>query len=395
MSTRIAPSLCLATLFSALLVSAAKTAELDQEALSGAKAPQGAIWLDSLDVSKIEQGWGQPHAGGSVEGHALRIHGQRFEHGVGTHAVSEVHIDLHGAAEQFVSFVGVDDETGNKGSVTFEVWVDGKNVAQSGAMRGGDTPKRLEANLHGAKRLTLVVGDADDGVDFDHADWAGAVLVLAEGASQKPQTTAVPEVPAVVPDIVREDSPKPAIHGARVVGSTPGRPFLFLIPATGEKPLHYAAAHLPAGLSLDADTGVITGSLAQPGKTIVQIEVSNARGSDKRELTIVGGLHKLALTPPMGWNSWNCWASAVSDAKVRAAADAMAASGLAAHGFQFVNIDDCWEGGRDAKGEIKTNNKFPDMKDLADYVHSKGLKLGIYSSPGPKTCAGLRSQLQA
>ena len=120
----------------------------------------------------------------------------------------------------------------------------------------------------------------------------------------------------------------------------------------------------------------------------MEIEVKNARGSAKRELTIVGGQHKLALTPPMGWNSWNCWANAVSDAKVRAAADAMAKSGLAAHGFQYVNIDDCWEGKRDANGEIQTNEKFPDMKALADYVHSQGLKLGIYSSPGPKTCAG-------
>ena len=93
----------------------------------------------------------------------------------------------------------------------------------------------------------------------------------------------------------------------------------------------------------------------------------------------------------MGWNSWNCWASAVSDAKVRAAADAMVHSGLAAHGFQYVNIDDCWEGDRDAHGEIQTNEKFPDMKALADYVHGKGLKLGIYSSPGPKTCAGFEA----
>ncbi len=93
----------------------------------------------------------------------------------------------------------------------------------------------------------------------------------------------------------------------------------------------------------------------------------------------------------MGWNSWNCWAGAVSDEKVRAAADWMVASGLAAHGFQYVNIDDCWEGSRDAKGEIRTNKKFPDMKALAEYVHAKGLKLGIYSSPGPKTCAGFEA----
>jgi alpha-galactosidase len=90
----------------------------------------------------------------------------------------------------------------------------------------------------------------------------------------------------------------------------------------------------------------------------------------------------------MGWNSWNVWGTSVDAEKVKAAADAMVSSELADHGYQFVNIDDAWEGQRDAQGEIQTNEKFPDMRALADYVHSKGLKLGIYSSPGPKTCAG-------
>lgn len=96
----------------------------------------------------------------------------------------------------------------------------------------------------------------------------------------------------------------------------------------------------------------------------------------------------LAATPPMGWNSWNHFAASVNDADVRAAADAMVASGMRDAGYIYVNIDDTWEGQRDARGNIQSNSKFPDMKALADYVHSKGLKLGIYSSPGPKTCAG-------
>ncbi|HVC90503.1 MAG TPA: glycoside hydrolase family 27 protein [Acidobacteriaceae bacterium] len=96
----------------------------------------------------------------------------------------------------------------------------------------------------------------------------------------------------------------------------------------------------------------------------------------------------LAATPPMGWNSWNHFARAVNDADVRAAADAMVASGMRDAGYVYVNIDDTWEGERDAQGNIQSNGKFPDMKALADYVHSKGLKLGIYSSPGPKTCGG-------
>ena len=104
-------------------------------------------------------------------------------------------------------------------------------------------------------------------------------------------------------------------------------------------------------------------------------------------------LHKvanngMARTPPMGWNSWNKFAGRVDDAAVRGMADAMATNGMKEAGYQYINVDDTWEGGRDEHGNITTNKKFPDMKELADYVHSKGLKIGIYSSPGPNTCAG-------
>jgi alpha-galactosidase len=101
----------------------------------------------------------------------------------------------------------------------------------------------------------------------------------------------------------------------------------------------------------------------------------------------------VAQTPPMGWNSWNHFAEKVDDGTVRAAADALVSSGMRDAGYLYVNIDDTWEGKRDARGVIHPNDKFPDMKALADYVHAKGLKLGIYSSPGPKTCAGYEGSL--
>jgi alpha-galactosidase len=96
----------------------------------------------------------------------------------------------------------------------------------------------------------------------------------------------------------------------------------------------------------------------------------------------------LARTPPMGWNSWNHFACGVSDAIVRAQADAVVTTGMKSAGYLYILIDDCWQGTRDSEGHIRPNRKFTDMKALADYVHSKGLKIGIYSSPGPKTCAG-------
>jgi alpha-galactosidase len=97
---------------------------------------------------------------------------------------------------------------------------------------------------------------------------------------------------------------------------------------------------------------------------------------------------KVALTPPMGWNSWNFFGCKVTDAAIRAQAQAMATNGMKQAGYEYVNIDDCWEGKRDAQGNIQGNERFPDMKALADYIHGLGLKFGVYSTPGPKTCAG-------
>ena len=113
-------------------------------------------------------------------------------------------------------------------------------------------------------------------------------------------------------------------------------------------------------------------------------------------LLITGSAHAqqpVAQTPPMGWNSWNYFAGKVDDAGVRAAADQIVATGMKDAGYIYVNIDDTWEGERDASGVLHTNSKFPDMKALADYVHSKGLKIGLYSGPGTKTCAGFAASL--
>ena len=197
----------------------------------------------------------------------------------------------------------------------------------------------------------------------------------------------------------------PRINGPQDFGVRPGHPALFTIPATGDRPVEFSAEGLPEGLKLDAATGRITGLLKEKGKYVVTLRAKNALGAAERKCRIVVG-EQIALTPPMGWNSWNCFAHAVDDTKVRAAADAMAASGLVDHGWTYINIDDCWEikpgsrdpklsgAARDAEGMINANGKFPDMKALCDYVHGKGLKIGIYSSPGPLTCAGYTASYQ-
>ncbi len=193
--------------------------------------------------------------------------------------------------------------------------------------------------------------------------------------------------------------PAPRINGARVFGVRPGSPFLFTIPVTGDRPMTYGVEGLPEGLVLDTATGQITGALATPGATDVVLTAANALGTTSRPFRIVCG-PTLALTPHMGWNSWYVWENRVSDAIMRSAADAMVASGMMDHGYMYVNIDDCWSvrpesddpgrrgEPRDARGMINANAYFPDMKAMTDYIHAKGLKAGIYTSPGPRTCAG-------
>jgi alpha-galactosidase len=105
------------------------------------------------------------------------------------------------------------------------------------------------------------------------------------------------------------------------------------------------------------------------------------------------GQTKIATTPPMGWNSWNHFAGHVTDADVRSAADSLVSTGMRDAGYVYVNVDDTWQGKRDAEGVLHANERFPDMKALGDYIHSKGLKFGVYSSPGAKTCAGYEGSL--
>jgi len=360
--------------------------------LRAEQVPANAVWVESLDLDRMFQRRGRPRAGASFRGQPITLGGQVYPHGIGTQSISDLLIDLKGRAVRFRAMAGLEDSARGEASVQFEVWRDDTQVFDSGVMRPGDAPKLIDVDITSARILQLRLDDGGDTSNGDVASWGGAMIVMRPGASEQPESYTLPPEPGL--PIAMGTPPEPAIHGARITGATPGRPYLFRIPATGEGPLRFAAQNLPAGLSLDANTGIISGSLAREGRTDATLTVQGARGSASRVLTIVGAPDALALTPPMGWNSWNAWGRSVDDAKVRAAADWMVRTGLAAHGFQYINIDDGWEGQRDTEGVLQPNEKFPDMKALADYVHAKGLKLGIYSSPGPSTCQGLPGSYQ-
>jgi alpha-galactosidase len=183
-------------------------------------------------------------------------------------------------------------------------------------------------------------------------------------------------------------SPQPRINGPSVFGVRPGSPFLYRIPATGDRPLKFSARALPRGLKLDPVTGQITGSLKAAGQHVVLLRARNDSGSTEKQFRIIVG-DTIALTPPMGWSSWNCWGSRVDADKVLRSARAMAASGLLEHGWTLINIDDAWQGERGGPFHaIQGNAKFPDMKNLCDQIHELGLKAGIYSTPWVTSYAG-------
>lgn len=241
---------------------------------------------------------------------------------------------------------------------------------------------------------------------------ACSILILSPSAGVETYDARIIEKQILTPS----PPAAPRINGPVIYGARPGNPFLYRIPTQGERPIRFEIKDLPKGLKLDANKGIITGKTPeQKGDYLMTFTAQNGHGEASGKFKLVVG-DKLALTPPTGWNSWGGQMINVSDAVMRKAADMMVERGLADVGFQYVGIDDCWMRInqemydkrqkwtikkhsaydhittntigpiRDELGNILPNGKFPDMKGMTDYIHSHGLKAGIYSSPGIKTC---------
>lgn len=360
------------------------------------------VLLSRLDLTQVQQSWGKAQADKSVEGAPLKIGGQVFQHGIGSHADSEYNLDLKGQGNVFSASVGLDDEVGaHKGHVQFLLFGDGKEIWKSQVLRSGDPAESVKVSLTGIKELTLIV-DGGDSTDFDHADWADAEITMLGDASLQ----VLPPYRETAELLTPKAGPAPLIHSAKLFGVRPGSPFFYTIAATGDRPVTFSADGLPVGLELDPQTGIITGALVDAREYNVTLRATNSLGVATRPLKIICG-PTFGLLPAMGWNSWNCFADSVSEEKIKSAADAMVASGLINHGWSYINIDDFWQvyrptthsnkhtkdpslqgSMRDLDGKVLPNLRFMDMKGLASYIHNKGLKAGIYSSPGPWTCGG-------
>jgi len=348
---------------------------------------QKTVWLDKLNLTYMES-FGPSQANQSYSGKPLCVAGKTYERGVGTHAESRFLLDLGRKALRFSAWVGLDDHSSTNpkyGSVEFIIFGDRKILWQSGVMHKGDPAQKIDLDLNGIKLLGLMVTDAKNNNAYDHADWLEAKIETTGKVEPLDRRFIKPQTASYI--LTPKPSDEPRINGAKVFGVRPGNPFLYTIPATGAKPIRFSASHLPEGLSLDPNTGQIRGVISKPGTYNVVLAAINHLGSASQDFRIEAG-DQICLTPPMGWNSWNCWGGEISAEKVMDAALIMKEK-LSGHGWTYINIDDGWEAEkRDSCGILGGNEKFPDFKSLCDNVHSLGLKVGIYSSPGPTTCVG-------
>lgn len=352
-----------------------------------------SLWFHKTDFTASNNLFVEP---GKL-GRPLSIAGKEYSNGLAS-PEGLVVIDLQGKGLHFGGMVGMDDNV-PKGCVRFVIMGDRKELFTTPLMRKGMAPIAFDIKIKGVDKLYLIVENDGDGIHTAHADWINTYITY-KGATPRvqPKKSVTPYI--LTPPVAKE----PKINGAKVYGARPGHPFYYRLAVSGERPMRLSVSKLPDGLSFDSENGIITGAIDTPGTTIVKITAENKYGHATRDLEIVAG-DKIGLTPTMGWSSWNCFGDAVTAELIKNAADALIKSGLANHGWSYINIDDGWSvlpnstdslvGGvaRDANGMIKSNKKFPDMKVLTDYIHSLGLKTGIYSSPGETTCGRFTASL--
>ena len=350
------------------------------------QGPTKIVWLDELGSDSCYiQDWGSVEVNRSVVHSPLTVNGVVYERGLGAHSISRLFYELDGKAVSISGLAGADDKNLFAGKLQFKLIGDKKELWKSGVIKKGDPVKEFNISLKGIDKLLLLVEECGDGIMYDHADWLN-VKIETRG-----EVRPIPVWPKPVVKekyILTPPAPEtPVINNPLVFGARPGNPFLWSVMATGSRPMKYEAIGLPEGVEIDTATGRMFGKASRVGEYEVILKASNVKGVAEKKVTIKIG-DKIALTPSMGWNSWNCWGLSVDDGKVRDAARMMSDK-LHAYGWEYVNIDDGWEAAERTKtGELLPNEKFPDFRGLTNYIHGLGLKFGIYSSPGATTCGG-------
>ncbi len=339
--------------------------------------------LSSLDISLIQNGWRTPQANKSIEQNTLTINGQRYASGVGIHAPAKAVVKLNGSATHFHCEIGIDDEAGERASANFVVKVRNTSGAErsiaSAELHRMNSAVVVDCDIQaGDKYLIIEVGDLNDTNEADHVDLANAYFHFVFQNSNPPEL--------VSPDVLSS-----TLNCATVLFSQPGVRFMHRLHSNNPDAT-FSVNNLPAGLTYNERRHLVEGIIKQEGQYTYNV-LTSIPGEDpvSTPISLTVSSHLQQPTPFMGWISWNTIEGEISDDVVRKACDGMISSGLFDAGYTVICMDDLWHApSRAADGKPQANaTRFPNgIKPLADYVHSRGMKLGIYSDAAGRTCAG-------
>lgn len=358
----------------------------DSKIINIPTAPKGLenIPLSSLDVTKTASGWAghNPNVNKSIDGNDLKINGLTYTSGVGTHGPSQIIVKLNGSVTEFHAVLGLDDETNANGNFDYNVYVkseDGSTSSRgSGTINSSNRSVAIDADVNGWKYLYLETTNGSDGNNgSDHVDWANAYLVFQDQNSTRPCIVSAEEISS-------------KLACATTVFSQPNVRFMHKIRAVNPD-ARLSVDNLPDGLEWNAKRNIVEGIVKTEGSYTykINVEIEGETASEDVTLTVSSNLQH--PVPFMGWLSWNSVQSDVSEAIVRQVVDLLISKEMYDCGWNTVMMDDLWHAdSRAADGSPQPNAiRFPNgLKPVSDYVHSKGMKFGLYTDAATKTCAG-------
>ena len=336
----------------------------------------------------ITTGWANHPAqvDASINGTPLTLKGVVYASGVGTHATSQIVVQLNGAS-WFVATLGIDDEVKGLAGGDCSYSVIGKGGGKpettlaNGTIKSTDAePVKIDVQCEGYKYLVLTADD-NGGNQNDHVDWVNAWFERSGNND-------------VAPVIVSPDVFNTNLLCATQMFSQPGVRFMHKL-RCGNPDATISVKDLPEGLTYNAKRQLVEGIVETEGDYTYIVSILNDEGDEPVEetisLTVSSQLQQ--PTPFMGWLSWNALEGNVSEDKVIDAAKAFVDLGLKDAGYNYICMDDKWHASGREEGTNKPladANKFPNgMKNLTDKVHEMGMKIGIYSDAAASTCGGM------
>ncbi|MDE6536144.1 MAG: NPCBM/NEW2 domain-containing protein [Muribaculaceae bacterium] len=351
------------------------------------------IPLSSMDLGVVTTGWGTVRADRSVDDNPIRMKGVRYESGIGLHATAKVVVKLNGSTPKFHALLGLDDEieagiekdaslTKNSEMVAYKVLLRRQGGATTTVMEGKlkfNDPEPVTIDLDNLTEYKYLIIEMDqNGTNaYDHVDLANAYFEFVYQNSNEPEL--VPESVLAV-----------GLDAATTVFSQPGIRFMHKLRSLDDD-AKISVGNLPVGLTFNEKRNLVEGIVEEEGVYTYDVKVVSDGEEVIEPITLTVSSSLQQPVPFMGWLSWNSIEGNISDQVIKTVADQMEKKGLIEAGYTHLVIDDLWHASaRAASGKpLEDPAKFPNgIKESADYVHSKGMKFGMYSDAAEHTCAG-------